>query len=56
MKCPKCKATVGIMSQQLILDTGIVNCSRCIICGYLAIDHPLRHTHAKTNRVHRSAR
>ncbi len=42
MTCPKCKATVGITSQQIILDTGVVNGSRCVICGYLEIDHPAR--------------
>ncbi len=41
MKCPKCKAKVGIMSQQIILETGVVDSCRCVICGYLAIDHPI---------------
>ncbi|HEX9080398.1 MAG TPA: MJ0042-type zinc finger domain-containing protein [Desulfuromonadaceae bacterium] len=43
MTCPKCKAKIGITSQQIILDTGVVNGSRCIICGYLEIDHSVRH-------------
>lgn len=50
MRCPKCKARVGIMSQQLILVTGVVECSRCVICGYLAIDHSRKHIHSKTNK------
>jgi len=55
MKCPKCKAKVGIMSKQIILDTGVVNCSGCVICGYLAIDPPMKRAHATTNRSQRSA-
>jgi len=34
MECPKCKAKVGIMSHTLMVDTGIVHCSKCYICGY----------------------
>jgi hypothetical protein len=39
MTCPKCKAKVGIMNHEVILDYGIVNGCRCIICGYWKFDH-----------------
>jgi predicted Zn finger-like uncharacterized protein len=34
MSCPKCKAKVGITKHEIMLDTGVVKCTRCIICGY----------------------
>jgi predicted Zn finger-like uncharacterized protein len=34
MECPKCKAKVGIMKHQLVVDTGLVHCVKCYICGY----------------------
>lgn len=40
MICPKCKAKVGIMGSEIILEHGIVNGCRCIICGYWKFDHP----------------
>jgi predicted Zn finger-like uncharacterized protein len=56
MKCPKCKAKIGIMGQQIILDAGIVTCSRCVICGYLALDPPTGvQVRSKVKRTHRSA-
>jgi predicted Zn finger-like uncharacterized protein len=34
MSCPKCKAKIGVMKHEVILDAGIVQCTRCVICGY----------------------
>ncbi|HIJ95887.1 MAG TPA: hypothetical protein HPP94_09160 [Desulfuromonadales bacterium] len=34
MRCPKCKAQIGVMNHEIIVETGIVECIRCIICGY----------------------
>jgi predicted Zn finger-like uncharacterized protein len=34
MECPKCKAKVGIMSHLLMVDTGVVHCIKCYICGF----------------------
>jgi predicted Zn finger-like uncharacterized protein len=35
MSCPKCKAKIGIMKQEIVLASGIVPCTRCLICGFL---------------------
>jgi len=45
MTCPKCKATVGLMSQEIILKNGVINGCRCIICGYWKFDHKPESTH-----------
>jgi hypothetical protein len=34
MECPKCKAKVGIMRHQFMVETGAVHCVKCYICGY----------------------
>ena len=34
MSCPKCKAEIGIAKHEVRLDSGIVQCTRCVICGY----------------------
>ncbi|NVN97090.1 hypothetical protein HXX01_02555 [Candidatus Nomurabacteria bacterium] len=34
MNCPKCKARIGVMKHEVMLDSGIIQCTRCIICGY----------------------
>lgn len=36
MNCPKCKAKIGIMKHEIILDFGVVQGALCIICGYLS--------------------
>lgn len=41
MTCPKCKAKIGIMSSEIILEHVVVNGCRCIICGYWKFEHPL---------------
>lgn len=49
MTCPKCKAKIGIMGHQIILGTGVVNGKRCVMCGYLAIDHQNKHRRSNAN-------
>lgn len=34
MSCPKCKAKIGVMKHEIMIETGSVKLSRCIICGY----------------------
>lgn len=34
MNCPKCKAKIGLMKHQIIVDFGVARGVRCIICGY----------------------
>jgi len=41
MGCPKCKAKVGVMKHDVMLDTGVVQCTRCVICGYWSQPYPL---------------
>ncbi len=40
MNCPKCKAKIGIMKHEIILDTGVIHCLRCVMCGYWSQPHP----------------
>jgi predicted Zn finger-like uncharacterized protein len=39
MNCPKCRAKIGVMKHEVMLDTGVVKCSRCVICGYWSQPH-----------------
>jgi hypothetical protein len=34
MKCPKCKARIGMTKQNLATDTGFASGVICYICGY----------------------
>ncbi|TWJ19737.1 hypothetical protein JN12_01538 [Geobacter argillaceus] len=34
MTCPKCKAKIGIVQQQITTDTGKVTGELCYMCGY----------------------
>jgi len=34
MGCPKCKAKIGVTKHEIMLDAGVVQCMRCVICGY----------------------
>jgi len=34
MNCPKCKAKIGVMQHEIMLDSGVVHGTRCVICGY----------------------
>ena len=40
MNCPKCKAKIGIMKHEIILDTGVIHCLRCVMCGYWSQSYP----------------
>lgn len=46
MRCPKCKAKIGVMRHEVILDSGVVHCVRCVLCGYWS--QPLRTTASHT--------
>ena len=39
MNCPKCKAKIGVMKHEIILDFAVVQGTRCIICGYWSQQH-----------------
>lgn len=41
MSCPKCKAKIGVMKHVVMLDAGVVHCTRCVICGYWSQSYPL---------------
>jgi hypothetical protein len=47
MSCPKCKAKVGVMKHEVILDAGVVHCTRCVICGYWSHPSPKYHPRHK---------
>ena len=40
MICPKCKAKVGVMEHEIVLDAGVIHCMRCTICGYWSQPYP----------------
>lgn len=40
MTCPKCKAKVGIMRHRFAVETGLISCIKCCICGYWVQEHP----------------
>jgi Zn ribbon nucleic-acid-binding protein len=46
MVCPKCKAKIGVMKHELMVESGMVFVTRCIICGYWSNPH-LKHTTRK---------
>jgi Zn ribbon nucleic-acid-binding protein len=41
MDCPKCKAKIGVMNHEVILDFTVVQGTRCVICGYWSQPYPL---------------
>jgi len=46
MSCPKCKAKIGVMKHEIVLDACVVRCTRCIICGYWSQPYqPLKQKH-----------
>jgi hypothetical protein len=53
MTCPKCKAAIGVMNSEIILEHGVVNGCRCIICGYWKFDPPPKRTLVYTKQSHR---
>lgn len=40
MNCPKCKAKVGVVNSEIIMEHGVVNGYRCLMCGFWKFDHP----------------
>jgi predicted Zn finger-like uncharacterized protein len=40
MSCPKCKAKIGFMKHEIMLNAGVVHCTRCVICGYWSQTYP----------------
>lgn len=36
MGCPKCKAKIGVVKHEIVLDFGVVQGTRCVICGFLS--------------------
>jgi hypothetical protein len=39
MSCPKCKAKIGVLRQQITTESGKVSGVLCYICGYWKQDH-----------------
>lgn len=48
MNCPKCKANIGVMKHEIMLDSGVAHCTRCVICGYWSQPYP------QFKRVHKA--
>jgi len=40
MSCPKCKAEIGVVKHEIMLDAGVIRCLRCIRCGYWSQPQP----------------
>lgn len=40
MTCPKCKAKIGIMRHRFAVETGLISCIKCCICGYWVQEYP----------------
>ena len=40
MRCPKCKAKIGIRRDRFMLETGLICCIQCFICGYWVQEYP----------------
>jgi hypothetical protein len=36
MGCPKRNAQIGVMKHEIVLDSGVVQCTRCVLSGYLS--------------------
>lgn len=53
MICPKCKAKIGIMRQNLTVETGQISGVNCFMCGYWFQDFP---PYKKLDRRKRHAR
>lgn len=50
MSCPKCKARIGVVKHEIVLDSGVIHCTRCVICGYWSQPHPTYNRHYKVNQ------
>jgi len=51
MDCPKCKAKIGVVKHEIMLDSGVIYCARCVICGYWSQPHPMYKRHHTFNQV-----
>jgi hypothetical protein len=51
MDCPKCKAKIGVMNHEVILDFTVVQGTRCIICGYWSQLYPM---HSRPQHIRQS--
>jgi hypothetical protein len=40
MRCPKCKAKVGVVRDRFMLETGLTCGVQCFICGYWVQEFP----------------
>jgi Zn ribbon nucleic-acid-binding protein len=45
MCCPKCKAKIGVVKHEIMLDSGVIYCTRCVICGYWSQPYPTYNRH-----------
>ncbi|MEI7816034.1 MAG: hypothetical protein WCI45_02470 [Desulfuromonadales bacterium] len=52
MNCPKCKARIGVMKHEVILDFAVVQGTRCIICGYWSQPYPTHYRQQKIRGDH----
>ena len=53
MSCPKCKTRSGLVKHEIVLDSGIIHCLRCVICGYWSQPHPSYNLGHKLRDVNR---
>jgi hypothetical protein len=52
MSCPKCKAEIGVMKHEIILDFAVVQGTRCVICGYWSQPYPTYKGQRKVSQNH----
>lgn len=45
MSCPKCKAKIGVVKHEIMLDSGVIYCYRCVSCGYWSQPFPTYNRH-----------
>jgi hypothetical protein len=50
MRCPKCKARIGVVKHEVVLDAGVIHCLRCVICGYWSEPQPTYSRQRQANR------
>lgn len=50
MNCPKCKTKIGVVKHEIMLDAVVIQCARCVICGYWSQPYPTYNRHHKVTR------
>ena len=50
MSCPKCRAKVGVMKHEIVLEAGVIHCVRCVMCGYWSKPYPTYSQHLKVRQ------